>query len=62
MKIQQYIHSTLMHILCHGLQACEVHSIIIEVHLTSFGRWLWMKGTSDTNNNFDSMNDSLLGQ
>lgn len=51
-----------MHILCHGLQACEVHSIIIEVHLTSFGRWLWMKGTSDTNNNFDSMNDSLLGQ
>lgn len=50
-----------MHILCHGLQACEVHSIIINDHLTSFGRLLWMKGTSDTNNNFDSMNYSLLG-
>lgn len=49
------------HILCHNLQASEIDSIIMNVHLTSLGNLHWMKGTSSSNDNFGTMNDSLPG-
>lgn len=48
-------------ILYHYLQAFEIYSVIMDVHLTSLGSLHWMKGTSSSNDNFDTMNDTLPG-
>lgn len=65
LKIHQYIIFSIIvlyiYTLCHDLQASELDSISMGVCLASLGRLHWMKGTSSSNNNFDSMNDSLLG-
>lgn len=58
--IYNCFHSTLTHtFLYHDLQASEICSLVMEVLLTSLGRLHWTKGTSSSNNNFDSMDDSF---